>query len=100
LIVSSIYNKGFPPRHSIVREYANIILNTRDASPPPTPVRKNWVTNFIKRYSTLRIIYDRKLNYKRVKCEDLNIIKPWFTLVAGLRAKTALSIIMCGILMR
>jgi hypothetical protein len=85
--ILDLNNKGFPPRHSIVREYANIILNTRNASPPPTPVGKNWVTNFIKRHSTLRTMYDRKLDYKRAKCEDPNIIKLWFTLVAGLQAK-------------
>lgn len=80
-------DKGFPPRHSIVREYANLILKTRDASPQPQPVGKNWVTNFIKRHDALRTMYDRKLDYKRAKCEDPRIIEPWFTLIRDLIAK-------------
>jgi hypothetical protein len=79
-------DRGFPPRHSIVREYANIILNARQAQPPPLPIGKNWVTNFVKRHNKLRSMYDRKLDYKRAKCEDPSIIAPWFTLVANLRA--------------
>ena len=40
--------QGFPPRVSTVREFANIILESRGTIPPPT-VGVNWATNFIKR---------------------------------------------------
>jgi hypothetical protein len=80
-------DKGFSPRHAVVRQYANLILDTRDASPRPQHVGKNWVTNFVKRHDALRTMYDRKLDYKRAKCEDPRIIEPWFTLVRDLKAK-------------
>lgn len=78
--------QGFPPRISIVREIANLILANRDASPPQT-VGKNWATNFVNRQDSIRTMYNRKYDYQRAKCEDLVLIQGWFNLVRNLVAK-------------
>ena len=44
--------QGFPPRISTVREFANIILESRGVQPPLT-VGINWATTFIKRQDLL-----------------------------------------------
>jgi hypothetical protein len=38
--------RGFPPRMSVVREIANLLLKGYNTTPPRT-VGKNWVTKFI-----------------------------------------------------
>jgi hypothetical protein len=78
--------RGFPPRMSIVRETANLLLASHDITPPET-VGKNWVTNFIQRHEELRTTYNRKYDYQRAQCEDPKIIQGWFNLVRNILAK-------------
>jgi hypothetical protein len=78
--------QGFPPRVSIVREYADIILETRGTVPLPT-VGANWATNFIKRQDSLKTRWNRKYDYQRAQCEDRELISGWFRLVQNIIAK-------------
>ena len=79
-------SKGFPPRLSVVRETANIILENRGTTPPAT-VGTNWVSNFIKRQPMLRTTYNRPYDYRRSKCEDPVVIQGWFALVQHTKAE-------------
>ena len=78
--------RWFPPRISVVREIANIILATRGETPPQT-VGQNWVRNFINRHEILQTKYNRKYDYHRAQCEDPVIIQGWFELVRNTIAK-------------
>jgi hypothetical protein len=60
--VVDLDKQGFPPRLSIVRGIANILLASRGISPPPT-VGINWPTTFVKRSPQLRTTYTRKYDY-------------------------------------
>ena len=71
--ILSLDAQGFPPRISVVQDIANIILASREITPPPT-VGKNWPTNFIKRSPQLYTIYNRKYDYQRSQYEDLVVI--------------------------
>ena len=70
-------SRGFPPRLSAVRDMANLLLAERAAS----QVGKNWPENFIRRTPEVKTVYNRKYDYQRAKCEDPEIIAPWFDLV-------------------
>ena len=78
--------QGFPPRVSTVREFANIILESRGTVPPLT-VGTNWATNFVKRQDSLKTRWNRKYDYQRAQCEDFNLISGWFRLVRNIIAK-------------
>ena len=78
--------RWFPPRISVVREIANIILATRGETLPQT-VGQNWVRNFINRHEILQTKYNRKYDYHRAQCEDPVIIQGWFELVRNTIAK-------------
>jgi hypothetical protein len=78
--------QGFPPRLSVVRQIADIILATRGDASPQT-VGQNWVRNFINRHDTLRMKYNRKYDYQRSQCEDPILIQGWFDLVRNTMAK-------------
>ena len=54
--------QGFPPRISTVREFTNIILESRRVQPPLT-VGINWATTFIKRQDLLTTRWSRKYDY-------------------------------------
>ncbi|KAL2885667.1 hypothetical protein HOO65_070129 [Ceratocystis lukuohia] len=62
---------------------ANRLLADRDAS----RVGKRWASNFVKRQPDLKARFNRRYDYKRAKCEDLAIIRSWFTLVENTIAK-------------
>ncbi|KAH7464301.1 hypothetical protein FOMA001_g17409 [Fusarium oxysporum f. sp. matthiolae] len=62
---------------------ANRLLADRDAS----PVGKRWASNFVKRQPELKTRFFRRYDGQRAKCEDLDIIRNWFRLVANTVAK-------------
>lgn len=83
-------DRGFPPRISIVRKMADILLSARTGSPinaSSLNVGENWVYKFIKRHDQLQSRYTRKYDYQRALCEDSKIIADWFRLVNNTRAK-------------
>src|SRR3984957_1068802 len=75
--------KGFPPRMSVVEDMANRLLATRDAP----RVGTRWASNFVKRRPELQTRFQRKYDYQRAKCEDLEVIRGWFKLVRNTIAK-------------
>ena len=78
--ILSMDSRGAPPRPSIVRRMANLLLAAR-GSIPSISVGQNWVTNFVKRHLMLSSRFSRRYNYERAKCEDPKIISEWFSLV-------------------
>ena len=66
--------RGLPPRHSLVQEMANYILQQHGDQ----RVGKNWVSNLVKRRPEIDSKYSRRYNYERAKCEDPKIIKEHF----------------------
>ncbi|RJE17428.1 Pogo transposable element [Aspergillus sclerotialis] len=72
--------RGGAPRPATVREMANLLLAARESTPVQT-VGENWVYKFVKRHSELTTRFSRRYNYKRAKCEDLEIIHEWFNCV-------------------
>ena len=62
--VISMDSRGAAPRHSHVREMANILLAERGSTPIQT-VGQNWVYNFIKRQPELTTRFSRRYDYRR-----------------------------------
>src|SRR5450432_2655483 len=62
---------------------ADLLLKKRSNSNSGSnnQVGRNWVFNFVQRHQALQTRYNRKYNYQRAKCEDLQIIRDWFRLV-------------------
>jgi len=81
--VIELATRSFPPRLRGVEEMANHLLCVRDAP----PVGKNWASKFVKRQPELRTHWSHKYDYQRAKCEDPEIISPWFDLVRNTKAK-------------
>jgi hypothetical protein len=71
--ILSIDSRGAVPRPSHVREIANLLLEARGFTPPPS-VGQNWVTKFVKRHPLLSSRFSRRYDYQRAKCEDPKII--------------------------
>ncbi len=69
--ILDLATKGFPPRLSVVEDMANQLLATRDAS----RVGKHWASNFVKRRPELQTRFQRRYDYQRAKCEDLEVIR-------------------------
>jgi hypothetical protein len=78
--ILSMDSRGAAPRPSTVREMADLLLETRGSTPPPS-VGQNWVTNFVKRHPNLSSRFSRRYNYERARCEDPKVICEWFSLV-------------------
>ncbi|EED11514.1 conserved hypothetical protein [Talaromyces stipitatus ATCC 10500] len=72
--VLDLDRRGLFPRHSLVREMVNYLLQQHGKS----QVGKNWVTNLIKRRPEIDSKFARKYNYERAKCEDPKIIQEHF----------------------
>ena len=70
-------SRGFPPRLAGVEDMANRLLRDRDAS----PVGKRLASNFVKQQPALRTRFNRRYDYQRAQCEDLDAINAWFLLV-------------------
>jgi RecB family endonuclease NucS len=47
----------------------------------------NWPSTFVKRQAELTVKFNRKYDYKRTLCEDLEVIQSWFRLVENTKAK-------------
>ena len=76
-------SRSFPPRLSGVREMADRLLRARDAP----RVGTNWAANFVRRRPELRTRFNRRIDYQRVLCEDLDAYRAWFSLVRNIIAK-------------
>src|SRR5664279_5563175 len=76
-------SQGFPVRIGGVEEMANLLRRERDAS----PVGKNWAENFVRRQPELKTQKTRSYDNQRALCEDPEIIRNWFRLVANFTAK-------------
>jgi hypothetical protein len=66
--------RGLPPRPSMVRDMANILL----AQHGNQQVGEKWVYNLVQRRSELKSRFSRRYNYERAKCEDQKIIQEYF----------------------
>ena len=71
---------GAAPRHSHMREMANILLAERGSTPIQT-VGQNWVYNFIKRQPELTTHFSRQYDYQRAQCKDPKTIQQWFNTI-------------------
>jgi hypothetical protein len=72
--VLDLDRRGFPPRHSLVREMANHLLSQHGDQ----LVGDKWVYNLIKRRPEIDSKFSRRYNYERAKCEDPKIIQEHF----------------------
>jgi hypothetical protein len=63
--------RGMQPRVASVRQMAGLLLAQNSK---PSLVGANWVTRFIDRHDSIKARYNRKYNYQRAKCEDLELI--------------------------
>jgi hypothetical protein len=75
--------RGFSPKLGAVADMANHLLTERGAG----KVGIKWPSNFVKRTPELKTRFNRKYDYQRAKCEDPQIIQPWFELVRSTKAK-------------
>jgi hypothetical protein len=66
--------RGLPPRPSMVRDMANILLSQHQDQ----QVSEKWVYRLIQRRSELKSRFSRRYNYERAKCEDPKIIREYF----------------------
>jgi hypothetical protein len=78
--ILSMDSRGAAPRHTTVREMANILLAARGTTPLLT-VGVNWVSNFVKRRDELRTRFSKRYDYQRALNEDPKAIKEWFLMV-------------------
>ena len=60
--IISLDTRGAPPRPSIVRDIANILLSQRNSSQIPLTVGKNWIYKFLQRHIELKSRFNRKYN--------------------------------------
>jgi hypothetical protein len=75
--------RGFPPRLAAVADMANSLRAERNLG----PVGLNWPSTFVKRQPELKVKFNRKYDYRRVLCEDPEVIQGWLGLVANIKAK-------------
>jgi hypothetical protein len=75
--------RGFPPRLTAVADMANSLRAERNMG----HIGSNWPSTFVKRCPELTTKFNRKYDYKRALCEDLDVIQGWFSLVANIKAK-------------
>jgi hypothetical protein len=87
--ILSMDQRGLAPRPDSVRQMADLLLEKRSNSNSGSnnQVGRNWVYNFVQRHQALQTRYNRKYDYQRAKCEDLQIIRDWFRLVQNTIAK-------------
>ncbi|EED16242.1 transposon, putative [Talaromyces stipitatus ATCC 10500] len=81
--VLDLDKRGFPPRHSLVREMANYLLSQRGNQ----QVGEKWVYNLIQRRPEIESKFSRKYNYERAKCEDPKLIQEYFDRVREVISK-------------
>ena len=69
---------GNPPRPSMAKDMANLLLASRGTIPSPT-VGINWVSTFIKRHKDMIASrFSCRYDYQRAQCEDPTVIREWF----------------------
>ena len=78
--ILSMDDRGAAPRHTMVRNMANILLAAAGTD-PPTTVGVNWVGNYIKRTPAIQTRFSRRYNYSRAEQEDPRVLNDWFQLV-------------------
>jgi helix-turn-helix, Psq domain len=76
-------SRGFAPKLNAVADMANNLLSERAGG----KVGIKWPSNFVERTPELKTRFNRKYDYQRAKCEDPEIIKPWFDLVRSTKTK-------------
>lgn len=86
--VLDLDSRGFSPRVCVVGEIANLLLDQRQG----THVGQNWTTRFINRRPEIKSIFNRKHDYKRLLCQDLEVIGKWFSLVSNVIAKYGIAV--------
>ncbi|KFY31963.1 hypothetical protein V493_00642 [Pseudogymnoascus sp. VKM F-4281 (FW-2241)] len=67
---------------------ANNLCVARDAS----RVGPRWASNFVKRRPELKTRYNRKYDYQRALCEDLEVARGWFWLIENTISKYGIDI--------
>jgi hypothetical protein len=75
-------SRGFAPTLDAVRDMADKLLTERGAG----HVGKQWPRNFINRTDSLTTRFNRPYDRQRALCEDPEVIRPWFELVARTKA--------------
>ena len=70
--VLDLNRRGFPPRHSYIRDMANYLLSQHGDQ----RVGDNWVYNLIQRRPEIDSKLSRRYNNERAKCEDPKITTP------------------------
>ena len=58
---------------------ANLLLDQRQGA----HIGKCWTTNFINRRPEIKSIFNRKHDYKRLLCQDPEVISEWFRKVSN-----------------
>lgn len=81
--ILELVERGYPPRLSDVANMANSLREERSLG----PVGSNWASTFVSRQPELEVKFNRKYDYKRALCEDSEVEKGWFSLVANIKAK-------------
>jgi hypothetical protein len=81
--VLDLDSRGFSPAIAYIEDMANNLRKTRDAP----RVGTRWAYRFINRREKLKIRWNRPYDYQRALCEDPEIIRGWFRLVAATIAK-------------
>ena len=76
--ILSMDKRGMPPRIAVVRDMADLLVAQHKKSTPVRLIGQNWVRGLINRHDTLKSKYNRKYDYQRAKCEDLELIRGWF----------------------
>lgn len=66
------------PRISTVHDMAALLVAQRVKSSTPPLISHSWVHNFINCHLTIKSKYNRKIDYQRAKCDNLELICGWF----------------------
>ncbi len=75
--------RGFGLKLYEVAAMANHLLAKREG----IPVGFGWPCSFVKRRPELKMMFSRKYDYQRARCEDPMVIAPWFELVRNTISK-------------
>jgi hypothetical protein len=75
--------RGESPRLAAVTNMANYLREERGLA----PVGPQWASTFVSRQEELKVVFNRKYDYRRALCEDPRVIQDWFDLVADMKVK-------------
>jgi hypothetical protein len=81
--IIELAGRGEPPRLAAVTDMANSLRKERDLA----LVGSRWASTFVSRQEELKVVFNRKYDYKRALCEDPKVIQGWFRLVENTKAK-------------